>query len=362
MEREGNGCCRLSYFEVIAKFMNNNEAALSWLREHGVLVNSEEVLCPQCGKSCTFRNIPCGVRVWRCHSAIPVPKTKKKKRCGWSTSETKGTFLQQSKVPAWKIVLFVNHFLQKFWSHDVICSNLEISMPTSVDWRSFCSEVTEAWFKNQDPIGGEGVEVEIDETLLTRRKHNVGRCLTQIWLFGGIERTSKKQFLVALNREGGYGTKRDRQTLVPIIVKYIRPGTIIYSDFWKAYNSLGQLPEGYTHRRINHSKNFVRGNIHTQNIERLWRDVKEWVKRPGIRSEYLSQYLARYLFIKSVPDERRLLHAFFERAALLYPPLGNAVHRPVDPRIEEPDSGGEWATDDEAEEEVENAGNAEEAA
>lgn len=31
--------------------------------------------------------------------------------------------------------------------------------------------------------------------------------------------------------------------------------------------------------------------VHTQNIERLWRDVNEWVKCPGIRSTFLRQYL-----------------------------------------------------------------------
>lgn len=39
---------------------------------------------------------------------------------------------------------------------------------------SFCSEVTENWLENQKPIGGAGVIVEIDETLIVRRKYNCG--------------------------------------------------------------------------------------------------------------------------------------------------------------------------------------------
>ena len=348
-------CCKLSYYDAIYKFLRNNKAALKWLREHGVLVN-EEVSCEKCGQPCTYREIESGVRVWRCNTLIKIPKTKKKKRCEWSMSETKGTFLQQARIPAWKIVLFVNHFLQKMWSHDVVIHNLGITMKTSVDWRSFCSEVTESWFDFQEPIGGGGLEVEIDETLLTRRKYERGRFLHRVWLFGGIERASKRRFVVALNREGKFGTRRDKKTLVPIIQKFIKPGSVIYSDFWKSYERLAELPQGYRHHRINHSKNFVdpqQKHIHTQNIERLWRDIKEYVKRPGIRAEYLSQYLARYMFIKSVPNQDNLLHAFFERAALLYPPRGDAVRRPVNPRIEDPDSGDEWVTDNEAEEEEE---------
>ena len=43
-------------------------------------------------------------------------------------------------------------------------SNLEISLNTLVDWRSFCSEVADPSFSEQKPIGGVGVEIEIDET------------------------------------------------------------------------------------------------------------------------------------------------------------------------------------------------------
>ena len=70
---------------------------------------------------------------------------------------------------------------------------------TSVDWRSFCSEVTEWWFGNQDSIGGEGIEVEIDETLFVKRKYDRGRMLRQLWIIGGIERISQKVLHCALS-------------------------------------------------------------------------------------------------------------------------------------------------------------------
>ena len=91
------------------------------------------------------------------------------------------------------------------------------------------------------------------------------------------------------------------------------------SDGWKAYCSLGN--EGYTHWVVNHAKHFVNPenrDIHIQNIKRLWRDIKEWTKRPGILSEYFEQYFARYLFIKENYQHRH--HHFFVAAARLYPP------------------------------------------
>ena len=70
----------------------------------------------------------------------------------------------------------------------------------------------------------------------------------------------------------------------------MKPESIIYSDAWRAYNDLSQL--GYKHYAVNHSKNFVdpsNPSIHTQNIERLWLDLKQWIKRPGNRGKYLYQ-------------------------------------------------------------------------
>ena len=57
--------------------------------------------------------------------------------------------------------------------------------------------------------------------------------MKQVWLFGGIERVSKQRFVVALT--GDVGKKRDKATLVPLIKKYIKFGSIIYSDCWGAY-------------------------------------------------------------------------------------------------------------------------------
>ena len=57
--------------------------------------------------------------------------------------------------------------------------------------------------------------------------------------------------------------------------------------------------------------------VHTRNIERLWRELKEWVKRPGIRSNFLHQYLARYLFLKA--HGKQSFHRFLIQAGKLYP-------------------------------------------
>ena len=170
--------------------------------------------------------------------------------------------------------------------------------------------------------------VEINETVICRRKYNRGRQVSSIWLFGVLERLSKKRFVVPLS--GDRGENRDRATLWPMIREYILPGSIVYSDCWKAHDGLDNpdlweqfgVDPNYTHHKVNHKENFVDSQnpqVHTQNIERAWRDITCHVKRPGIKSHHLKQYLSRYLFLKAHSKDSRL-HAFFTRAAILYPP------------------------------------------
>ncbi|GFR61473.1 hypothetical protein ElyMa_005433100 [Elysia marginata] len=121
--------------------------------------------------------------------------------------------------------------------------------------------------------------------------------------------------------------------------KLIRPGSIIYSDSWPAYRQLSEL--GYGHDTVNHKKHFVKPGepeVNTQKVERLWRDIKEWVKRPGIRSRYFQQYLARYLFVTAVPEPQQL-HRFFIEASKLYPPFSEVVRRQPGPEVVSEDEG-----------------------
>lgn len=123
---------------------------------------------------------------------------------------------------------------------------------------------------DQSKIGGQGEFVEIDESMLYRRKYNVGRILGSGWLFGGIQRSDKSKVFLAMVPD------RTAETLLDVIQQRILPGTTIVSDCWRSYFHIGSF--GYTHLTVNHSVNFVDPLVpeaHTQNIECTWR----WVKK-----------------------------------------------------------------------------------
>lgn len=146
----------------------------------------------------------------------------------------------------------------------------------------------------QQPIGGPGMIVEIDESVMTKRKYNRGRMTSEIWVFGGICRQTGERFIFQV-------PERSSDYLIPLIQVYIKEESIIHSDGWAAYNEINKLPQKYEHFVVNHSQNFVDPltGCHTQSVERMWREVKR-IRRTceGINPIDVDGYIAEYLWRK----------------------------------------------------------------
>ena len=101
---------------------------------------------------------------------------------------------------------------------------LEISSnETTVDWNNYMREICAmSILNNPVKIGGEGVVVEIDESLFSKRKSNKGRVFKEQWVFGGVERESDKCFLYTVEN-------RSAETLLKAIQDSVLPGSIIMS-------------------------------------------------------------------------------------------------------------------------------------
>lgn len=89
--------------------------------------------------------------------------------------------------------------------------------------------------------------------------------------------------------------RRNAATLLPIIQKYILPGTVIVSGFWAAYGGIANLPAGYQHLSVNHSLHCVDPadrRVHAQSVESCWSRFKKVHRtrlvRVGIRNKSLS--------------------------------------------------------------------------
>src|SRR5947199_182356 len=75
----------------------------------------------------------------------------------------------------------------------------------------------------------------------------------------------------------------------------VEPGSHIYTDALKS--CLG-LSADYTHEMIDHAIEFVRGNVHTNNIENFWSLVKRTLKGTYISVDpaHLDRYLDEQAF------------------------------------------------------------------
>jgi transposase-like protein len=166
---------------------------------------------------------------------------------------------------------------------------------TIADWknyfRSACAEECLVW--NFQKIGGIGTTVEVDESLIFKRKNHVGRLLyseiEHTWVVGGICRETRECFAVRVQ-------DRSEQTLSAVLTQHILKGTKIITDCWRGYQKLDE--QGFFHSKVNHSQNFVDPSdplIHTNTIERQWRVLKELIPN-GCHGENRYDYLAEYIW------------------------------------------------------------------
>ena len=81
-----------------------------------------------------------------------------------------------------------------------------------------------------------------------------------------MERGSGDSFLVEV-------AHRDAATLLPIIANHVKPGSIVYSDEWSAYNQLSATT-GHVHHTVNHLLYFVKSVL--IGVNNLFIDL-DWV-------------------------------------------------------------------------------------
>ncbi|GAA47743.1 hypothetical protein CLF_100748 [Clonorchis sinensis] len=203
---------------------------------------------------------------WRCNA----------RQCRQEIGLRKGTWLEWPRMEFRAVILFIY-----CWSKNVAKSNfcseeLSISHTTAVDWKNFLREVcTWRLFQTPTVIGGPGLHIEIDETLISHRKNHAGGVLPQQWIFGGICRETKQVFMYTV-------PDRTAANLMDTIQVCIAPGPIIISDMWASYQGIETVSDmNYTREMVNHTENCVdpTTGAHTLTIESLRHVYKMQNKR-----------------------------------------------------------------------------------
>jgi len=89
--------------------------------------------------------------------------------------------------------------------------------------------------------------------------------------------------------------RTDRETLHKEVKEKVETGSNLFTDEWLSYRG---LDEDYIHEVINHSIEYVRGNVHTNGIENFWSLLKRTIRGTYVSVEpfHLGRYLDEQIY------------------------------------------------------------------
>lgn len=164
--------------------------------------------------------------------------------------------------------------------------------------------------------------VEIDETYIggkPRRndKSKRGRgSKSKVPVVGLFERKSGRVHVkVTLpNKEGKRLTGKQ---LLEIIDQTVSKKATIVSDEFRSYRIIEKQSKR-KHLVVNHSKEFVRGNVHTNNIENFWSLLKRGIigSYHHISVKYMQNYMNEFSFRFSERKNPKIFDLIVERSVL----------------------------------------------
>ena len=144
--------------------------------------------------------------------------------------------------------------------------------------------------------------VEVDETFVGGKakspRNEAGRMVKKgpnykkTTVMGIVERSNAdrtgriRAFVVPSNRQ---------HTLSDKIREHVAPGSVVYTDGLASYRRLNR---DYVHHIIDHAYEYVRGHVHTNNIECFWSVFKRTIRGTYIapRPQHLQRYVNEQVF------------------------------------------------------------------
>lgn len=263
-------------FQQIQDILFDEDLCVQFLLRERVFYTAS--ICGRCGDD---MKLSCARGTWRCT----------RYRCGGELSMKRGTFFAKSNLQCNKIMLLAYLWLNKVPTRSMILMSGMSSKTVCAFTGHFRQLVADSLDEEQCTIGGPGIVVEIDESKLGKRKYNTGHRVDGVWVFGGIERTPEKKVFMAKV------ANRNQETLLEAINRFIRPGSIIFSDMWRGYINLEAIL-GMEHRVVNHSREFVaEDGTHTNSIEGSWCGLKILIPKRN-RTKNIDDYLWEYVWRK----------------------------------------------------------------
>lgn len=144
---------------------------------------------------------------------------------------------------------------------------VNVSYRSVITWFENFHDICARYLHNHhELIGGVGVKVEVDESVISKQKFHRCRVVRERWIVGGICPETRKSFIELVQN-------RRAPTLNAVLEHNIAPGSIVCTDMWRGYNQVTAIPVDppYEHHTVNYSQNFVDPvtGTNTNHVERM---------------------------------------------------------------------------------------------
>lgn len=208
-------------------------------------------------------------------------------KCRYQFSVTSGTIMHDTHLPLtkWFLAVYMIVESKKSISANQLARTLQIAYRSA--WY-LCHRVRKALYTPHALMTG---VVEVDETWVGGKKQGMGRRYTK----------NKSIVAGAMERGGELRLKHIKNTKRITLREFIRNHVRrdcqgLYTDDWVSYRRMG---EEYKHETVNHTeKEWIRGEVHTNNVENAWNLFKRCVigAYHRISQKHLDLYLDEFEF------------------------------------------------------------------
>jgi transposase len=233
----------------------------------------------------------------KCHRLAKYSRVKSRRsyQCQWCAHQvypTAGTPFDRTRTSLrdWFYVMFLFTTTRNGVAAKRVEREIGVTYKTA--WR-MCHEIRKymAALDSDDPIGGVGETVQIDETYIGGKSRGTG---------GGPMAGGKKVVLGMMECGGELVTRvvrgPNRYALLPPIQEHVLPGSKVYTDTLSSYRVLKDM--GYHHESVNHSAGqYVSKTGCTVNsIEGFWNILKRGINGTHIHvsAKHLPKYLGEF--------------------------------------------------------------------
>jgi transposase-like protein len=273
-------------------------------------------VCPYCAKAQDGK---------RNHYWLQSQKRWKCYGCRKQFSVKVGTIFEDSAIglDKWMVALWMLCNCKNGVSSYEIARDLGITQKSA--W--FVLQRLRLVLKTENPpLMGRGIKnaVEIDETFVGGKFKNM-HAKRRIALNVDNEQSDNKTAVMGMLTRDTREVRAKvipnvrRDTLQAEILKNIEPwGTRIYTDQHTGYEGLEKTR--FIHETVNHMKEYVRGNVHTQGIENFWSLLKRSLSGTYVAVEpfhldrYLDEQCFRYNNRNNMDDSARFTKALSQVA------------------------------------------------